>query len=170
MRASSKQQASQSRNLRHYLDVYSRINTVSQEALDAIEDLPVLEELGAKPTMEVLSFLLIIVGMAFTRVMLSRLQVLASRVIPESQFGFREERSTVDMIFSIRQLQEKCRERMMNAFIDFTKAFDLVSRSGLFKILKKIGSAVSSNLSLDSEIDKRIANAAAVLSKLRKRV
>ena len=46
------------------------------------------------------------------------------------------------MIFSLRQLQEKCRERQMplyTAFIDLTKAFDLVSRDGLFKVLPKIG-------------------------------
>jgi hypothetical protein len=46
------------------------------------------------------------------------------------------------MIFSIRQLQEKCREQrrpLYIAFVDLTKAFDLVSRSGLFAILKKIG-------------------------------
>ncbi len=46
------------------------------------------------------------------------------------------------MIFSVRQLQEKCREQQMPlyiAFIDLTKAFDLVSRSGLFRILQKIG-------------------------------
>ena len=30
----------------HYLDLYSRINTVSQEALDAIEDLPVLSAMS----------------------------------------------------------------------------------------------------------------------------
>ena len=46
------------------------------------------------------------------------------------------------MIFSLRQLQEKCREQrqpLLVAFIDLTKAFDLVSRDGLFKILLKIG-------------------------------
>ena len=46
------------------------------------------------------------------------------------------------MIFSRRQLQEKCREQrqpLFVAFIDLTKAFDLVSRDGLFKILPKIG-------------------------------
>ena len=50
------------------------------------------------------------------------------------------------MIFSLRQLQEKesyiCREQgkpLDVAFIDLTKAFDLVSRDGLFKILAKIG-------------------------------
>ena len=48
----------------------------------------------------------------------------------------------MDMIFSLRQQQEKCRERqqpLFLAFVDLTKAFDLVSRSWLFKILQKIG-------------------------------
>ena len=46
------------------------------------------------------------------------------------------------MIFSLRQLQEKCQEQQkpMNiAFVDLTKVFDTVSRSGLYKILEKIG-------------------------------
>ena len=46
------------------------------------------------------------------------------------------------MVFSLRQLQEKCREQqrpLYMAFIDLTKAFDLVSRDGLFKVLRKIG-------------------------------
>ncbi|KAI8491582.1 hypothetical protein Bbelb_307820 [Branchiostoma belcheri] len=86
--------------------------------------------------------LLSIVGKVFAKVVLSRLQVLANRVYPESQCGFRAERSTTDMIFSVRQLQEKCREQqkpLYIAFIDLTKAFDLVSRKGLFQLLKKIG-------------------------------
>ena len=67
-----------------------------------------------------------------------RLQILADHIYPESQCGFR---STVDMIFSAGQLQEKCREQQQPlylAFIDLTKAFDLVSRTGLFKPLEKI--------------------------------
>ena len=86
--------------------------------------------------------LLSIVGKLFARVVLKKLQRLADRVYPESQCGFRAERSTIDMIFSLRQLQEKCREQHMPlylAFIDLTKAFDLVSRDGLFTVLAKIG-------------------------------
>ena len=86
--------------------------------------------------------LLSVVGKVFARVVLGRLQSLASRVYPESQCGFRAGRSTVDMIFSLRQLQEKCREQqkpLYIAFIDLTKAFDLVSRDGLFGLLRKIG-------------------------------
>ena len=83
--------------------------------------------------------LLSIVGKVYARVVLNRLQVLAERVYPEAQCGFRAGRSTVDMIFSVRQLQEKCREQrrpLYLAFVDLTKAFDTVSRSGLFNLLQ----------------------------------
>ena len=63
-------------------------------------------------------------------------------MLAESQCGFRANRSTTDMVFTLRQLQEKCREQqqpLFVAFIELTKAFDLVSRDGLFKILPKIG-------------------------------
>ena len=46
------------------------------------------------------------------------------------------------MIFSLQQLQEKCRKQQQPfflAFMDLTKAFDLVSGSGLFQIPQKIG-------------------------------
>ena len=39
----------------HYRDLYSRTNTVSQEALNAIEDMSALEDLDAEPTMQELS-------------------------------------------------------------------------------------------------------------------
>ena len=85
-----------------------------------------------------------IVGKVFARVILIRLQKLAERIYPKSQCGFRAERSTIDMIFSLRQLQEKCREQQIMplyiAFSYLTKAFDLVSRDGFFKVLPKIGS------------------------------
>jgi hypothetical protein len=86
--------------------------------------------------------LLSIVGKVFARVILIRLQRLAEQVYPESQCGFRAGRSTADMVFSLHQLQEKCREQKMPlyvAFIDLTKAFDLISRDGLFKVLQRIG-------------------------------
>ena len=86
--------------------------------------------------------LLSIVGKVFSRVLLTRLQILPVRVYPESQCSFRAGWSTTDMIFSVRQLQEKCREQgrpLYLAFIDRTEAFDLVSRKGLFCLLEKIG-------------------------------
>ena len=86
--------------------------------------------------------LLSIVGKVFARVILIRLQKLAERIYPEAQCGFRAERSTIGMVFSLRQLQEKCREQHMSLYIVFiylTKVFDLVSRDGLLKVLPKIG-------------------------------
>ena len=75
--------------------------------------------------------LLSIIGKAFTRLVLNKLQTLAERLYPEALCGFRAGRSTIDMIFSLRQLQEKCGEQRKHlhiALIDLTKAFDLVSR------------------------------------------
>jgi hypothetical protein len=51
------------------------------------------------------------VGKLFSRIALKRVQVLADRVYPEFQCGFRTNRSTIDMIFSLRELQEKRREQ-----------------------------------------------------------
>ena len=47
-----------------------------------------------------------------------------------------------DLLISLRQIQEKSRDQRKSfyvAFIDFTKAFDLVSKRGLFALLEKIG-------------------------------
>ena len=46
------------------------------------------------------------------------------------------------MIFAARQLQEKCQEQnvdLYTTFVDLTKAFDTVSRDGLWKIMSKFG-------------------------------
>ena len=85
--------------------------------------------------------LLNIVGKLYAKVVLMKLRVLAASIYPESQCRYRTKRAAIDMIFSLRQLQEKCREQgkpLYVAFIDLTKAFELVSRDGLFKILAKI--------------------------------
>ena len=87
-------------------------------------------------------YFLSITGKVFAKVILIRLEKMAERVYPESQCGFRAGRSTIDIVFSLHQPQRKCREQQMPlyiAFIDLTKAFDLVSRDGLVQILPKIG-------------------------------
>ncbi|XP_076069732.1 uncharacterized protein LOC143041608 [Oratosquilla oratoria] len=45
-----------------------------------------------------------------------------------------------DMVFAARQLQEKCQEQnvgLYTTFVDLTKAFDMVHREGLWKIMAK---------------------------------
>ncbi|PFX18122.1 LINE-1 retrotransposable element ORF2 protein [Stylophora pistillata] len=86
--------------------------------------------------------LLSIAGKIFARILACRLFPIAEEVLPESQCGFRPARGTVDMIFSARQIQEKCREQhkdLYKAFIDLTKAFDSIHRPTLWKVLSKIG-------------------------------
>ena len=86
--------------------------------------------------------LLSIVGKVYAGVVLEHLHQQAERSCLESQCVFRAERSTEDMIFSARQLREKYSEQqepLYIAFIDLTKAFDLVSRDRLSNILLKIG-------------------------------
>ena len=82
-------------------------------------------------------------GKIFARILLNRLSShITPEVVPETQCGFRSNRSTVDMIFCLRQLQEKCIEKdrpLYIVFVDFTKAFDTVGRTGLWQLLRKYG-------------------------------
>ena len=87
--------------------------------------------------------LLSVAGKVLAGVMLRRLLThVVDIVMPESQCGFRRGRSTIDMMFVARLLQEKCREQHQSlffAFIDLTKAFDTVNRELLWKVLSKFG-------------------------------
>jgi len=83
-------------------------------------------------------------GKIVARVILNRLtkHVTDRDILPESQCGFRAGRGTMDMVFTARQLQEKCREHQCDLYavlVDLTKAYDTVNRSALWKILRKIG-------------------------------
>ena len=87
--------------------------------------------------------LLSIAGKVLARILLNRITLhLEQGLLPESQCGFRKERGTTDMIFAARQFQEKCQEQNVDLFttcVDLTKAFDTVSREGLWKIMAKFG-------------------------------
>ena len=87
--------------------------------------------------------LLSVVGIVFADILLQRLKRIADKVYPHSQSGYRENRSTINGIFTLRQLMEKTKEQRQNlymVFVDFLKAFDTVNREFLFKILGKLGS------------------------------
>ena len=73
--------------------------------------------------------------------MLNRLNVhlvLSRKISVDSE----KNRGTIDVIFTARQLQEKCQEQNVDlymTFVDLTKAFDTVSRDELWKIMTKFG-------------------------------
>ena len=93
--------------------------------------------------------LLSIAGKILARFLLNRLiPTIAQENKQKSQCGFRSKRGTTDTIFVLRQIQKKCREQNIGlyaAFVDLTKAFDTVSRNGLWTILAQNLSASSAS-------------------------
>ena len=86
--------------------------------------------------------LLAIAGKIMAKIVQDRLSKLAEGILTESQCGFRRERSTIDMIFALRQIQEKAVEQYRElyvVFIDFRKAFDTVDMLMLWKVLEAFG-------------------------------
>ena len=74
-------------------------------------------------------------GKILARVLLNRIMTMSEQNLPEAQCGFRPGRSTVDMVFTMRQLQEKYIEQnipLYTVFIDLTKAFDTVNTEALW--------------------------------------
>ena len=63
-------------------------------------------------------------------------------ILPEEQSGFRPNRSTTDMMFAIRRLQELARKKrnpLYVCFIDLTKAYDSVDRTFFWTVLARFG-------------------------------
>ena len=84
--------------------------------------------------------LLSIAGKIFAHIVLNSLIAVSEANLPEAQCGFRPGHSTVDMIFTVRQVQEKCLEQnldLYSVFIDLTKAFDTVNREALCDVLAR---------------------------------
>ena len=62
------------------------------------------------------------------------MNTLNSKGFYQKQCGFRKDRGTTDIIFTARQLQEKCQEQnseLYMTFVDLTKAFDTINHEGL---------------------------------------
>ena len=63
-------------------------------------------------------------------------------ILPEEQSGFRPNRSTTDIMFVIRRLQELARKKQIPlyvCFIDLTKAYDSVGRTLLWTVPARFG-------------------------------
>ena len=63
-------------------------------------------------------------------------------ILPDEQCDSRPERSTVDMLFVVRRLQEQARRRripLYMCFVDLQKAYDSVDRELLWKVLARAG-------------------------------
>ena len=77
-----------------------------------------------------------------TNILLSRLTPYAKKITEGHQFGFRRNRSTTDRIFFIHQILEikwEYNEAVHQLFIDFKKAYYLVTMEVLYNILIEFG-------------------------------
>jgi len=77
----------------------------------------------------------------FATILSNRLSEIMESKLGEYQAGFRPNRSTVDNIFILRQMYEKCYEhniKLHNAFIEFNQAFDSINRSTIVQALKEM--------------------------------
>ena len=69
------------------------------------------------------------------KIIMSRLKDAYENHIGEEQYGFRQNRSTSDGIFIIKNVIEKYGETFIAIYIDLTAAYDHVPRNFLFKVL-----------------------------------
>ena len=76
------------------------------------------------------------------KILQARFQQYMNHELPDVQAGFRKGRGTRDQTANIHWIIEKAREFKKNSyfcFIDYTKAFDSVDHSKLWKIFKEMG-------------------------------
>ena len=86
--------------------------------------------------------LLAVLGKVFAKVIQRRLQTVAEAILPESQCGFRPDRSTGDMIFTVNRLAELARmsgRDLFLVFVDLKKAYDSVPREAMWETLRMFG-------------------------------
>jgi hypothetical protein len=77
-----------------------------------------------------------------TTIIMERIKKRTEEILSEEQAGFRTSRSTIDQIFTLRQLAEKYSDFSKDLFVcyvDFKKAFDSVWREGLWKVMRRLG-------------------------------
>ena len=77
----------------------------------------------------------------FATTLCKKLTEIMEGKLVEYQMGFRPDRSTIDNIFILRQIYEKCHEyniELHNVFIDFNQEFDSINRSTVTKVLKEM--------------------------------
>ena len=86
--------------------------------------------------------LLSVAGKLLSLIALNRIRKIIKEVLLESEYGFRPNRGTADMIFALHQFIQKIQEQictLYNTFIHCMKAFDMINHEALWIVLTKMG-------------------------------
>ena len=86
--------------------------------------------------------LLPVISKIFGRVLISRIKKGVDNILRKEQAGFRENRSTIEQIFTLRNILVQVNEwnaTLYTHFIDFEKAFDSIHRESLWNIMSIYG-------------------------------
>ena len=78
----------------------------------------------------------------FAKILYDSLAACTEEIIGEYQGGFRPGRSTIDQIFTIRQILEKAYEYNIivhQLFVDFKQAYDSLDRHAFYVIMEELG-------------------------------
>ena len=99
-----------------------------------------------------------IVAKTYSRMLLNTIRPHLDDKLRPNQCGFREKRSTVSQILALRIIIEGIHNKNRTAvmtFIDFKKAFDMVHRGKMIKILRAYGIQTSLSRPLKIPITKQ---------------
>ena len=86
--------------------------------------------------------LLSVLGKVLNRIMLERLKAAVDRKLRDHQAGFRQERSCIDQIATLRIIivqSLQWNSYLYITFTDFVKAFDSLDRDSLWKLIRHYG-------------------------------
>ena len=86
--------------------------------------------------------LLTIAYRILSSVLCERLKPFVNKLIGSYQCGFRPGKSTIDEMFTLRQILEKTRDKQINTFhhfVDFKSAFDTPHRYHLYVTMSELG-------------------------------
>ena len=85
--------------------------------------------------------LLSVVGKVYAMVLEVRLRLFleSKGILSDSQFGFRKSRNTVDAVFILTETIKQSGNRAFVGFLDISKAYPSVWRSGLWSKLRVVG-------------------------------
>ena len=86
--------------------------------------------------------LLSVPGKVFTYVFLMRMKTEIDSLLQDNQAGFQQNRSTIDQIFTLQCIVERCIDFKLPLhihFVDYQKAFDSINHNFMWEILRCYG-------------------------------